>query len=517
MLDPAVVAQILVYAVPPLLGAVIGYVTNALAIRMLFRPLSEKRVLGIRIPFTPGILPRQRHRLSESIATMVSLRLLTPDVLLAKIHDPGFRASLGESVERMTADLLVKRQSDRGATDVIEPVLTAFLSSESFATTALRLLGDAVVGVLSLDASRFVPSDERLRSGVEHLVSAITSDHVYDSALERIVSSLRAHRASNTEVRRIIGRRVIVQCIRFVPLLYGPAFDLLISFLRQARTREELSVHGRDLLKQVLRRLNLLQRFIVSAAQYDRNLTDNMPAVVTDLIDGIERAGSAGHNRRRLVRSVQHRIADLGRRGIATVEAELRVDVADLVERAAEALRDMIRRPEVVEMLAAVARTTATSWRDRSVAGVAESVTGLSADEIASHVSTVAGRWLDDEDHRAQLADRAVGFVRSLLSRSTGAPGSVEQLVPLTPDGKRRIDTYVTDRIVEQLERRVPELIDSLDIHGMVVQKIDGLDMRSVEELLLLVIARHLKWINLFGALIGAIIGGSQVLLRAIS
>ncbi len=517
MLDAAGVTQVLAYAVPPLLGAVIGYVTNALAIRMLFRPLSEKRIFGIRIPFTPGILPRQRYRLAESIATMVSARLLTPDVLIAKIQDPGFRASLNESVERMTSDLLRREETDRGVTDLIEPVLTAFLSSEPFVTTALRLLDDVVTGVLSLDAARFLPSDERLRRGVEHLVAALTSDGVYDAALERVVAAVRTHLSSDTEVRRIIGRRVVLQCIRIVPLLYGPTFDLLMSFLRQARTREDLSVHGRDLLKQVLRRLNLFQRFIVSAAQYDRNLTDNMPAVVSDLIDGIERAGKAAHNRRRLVRSVQHRVAAVGRTGIASVEHELGVDLVELIVRAAETARDTLRRPEVVEVLASVARSTATSLRDRTVAGVAESVTGLSAEELGEHVVTLAGRWLDDDTHRAQLADRAVDFVRSLLNRPPGGSGRVEQMIPLAPDAKRRIDAYVTDRIVLQLERRVPQLIDSLDIHGMVVQKIDGLDMRSVEELLLLVIARHLKWINLFGALIGAIIGGSQVLLRAIS
>jgi uncharacterized membrane protein YheB (UPF0754 family) len=42
---------------PPLLGAIIGYVTNALAIRMLFRPLREYRIGPFRVPFTPGIIP----------------------------------------------------------------------------------------------------------------------------------------------------------------------------------------------------------------------------------------------------------------------------------------------------------------------------------------------------------------------------------------------------------------------------------------------------------------------------
>ncbi|MCK4514025.1 MAG: DUF445 family protein, partial [Spirochaetaceae bacterium] len=53
--------RLLPYVLPPALGAVIGYVTNYVAIRMLFRPLTERRVFGVRVPFTPGIIPRQRY------------------------------------------------------------------------------------------------------------------------------------------------------------------------------------------------------------------------------------------------------------------------------------------------------------------------------------------------------------------------------------------------------------------------------------------------------------------------
>ncbi|MDR0302848.1 MAG: DUF445 family protein, partial [Treponema sp.] len=51
--------------VPPIAGAIIGFVTNVVAIRMLFRPLKEIRFLGARLPFTPGILPKQRQKLAQ--------------------------------------------------------------------------------------------------------------------------------------------------------------------------------------------------------------------------------------------------------------------------------------------------------------------------------------------------------------------------------------------------------------------------------------------------------------------
>jgi len=78
---------ILLFVVPPIAGAIIAYVTNVIAIKMLFRPLKEIRVFGIRLPFTPGILPRQRGNLAISIGAMVERELITPEVLRNRLSN----------------------------------------------------------------------------------------------------------------------------------------------------------------------------------------------------------------------------------------------------------------------------------------------------------------------------------------------------------------------------------------------------------------------------------------------
>ena len=45
------------YLLMPLIGGLIGWITNALAIWMLFHPYHEKKFLGLRVPFTPGLIP----------------------------------------------------------------------------------------------------------------------------------------------------------------------------------------------------------------------------------------------------------------------------------------------------------------------------------------------------------------------------------------------------------------------------------------------------------------------------
>ena len=69
------------YIIAPLLGGIIGYITNDIAIRMLFRPHKAKYLFGIKIPFTPGIIPKEKGRIASAIGGAISENLMSKDVL----------------------------------------------------------------------------------------------------------------------------------------------------------------------------------------------------------------------------------------------------------------------------------------------------------------------------------------------------------------------------------------------------------------------------------------------------
>ncbi|MCF0190344.1 MAG: DUF445 family protein [Marinilabiliaceae bacterium] len=68
-----------------LVGAFIGWITNHVAIKMLFKPLEAKYIFGWRIPGTPGVIPRNRVELGQGMANMVSKKLLTPEALSKRL------------------------------------------------------------------------------------------------------------------------------------------------------------------------------------------------------------------------------------------------------------------------------------------------------------------------------------------------------------------------------------------------------------------------------------------------
>jgi uncharacterized membrane protein YheB (UPF0754 family) len=74
-------ATLWIYVAPPVAGAIIGYFTNDIAIKMLFRPYKPIYVGKRQLPFTPGLIPRNQERLAMRIADTIMGSLLTPEEL----------------------------------------------------------------------------------------------------------------------------------------------------------------------------------------------------------------------------------------------------------------------------------------------------------------------------------------------------------------------------------------------------------------------------------------------------
>lgn len=72
----------------PLIGALIGYCTNYIAVKMLFYPKKEIRIFGHKLPFTPGAIPKGKTRLANAIGNIVANTLLTEDDIKKKILSP---------------------------------------------------------------------------------------------------------------------------------------------------------------------------------------------------------------------------------------------------------------------------------------------------------------------------------------------------------------------------------------------------------------------------------------------
>lgn len=92
------------FFIGPIIGGIIGLITNGIAIRMLFRPLKALKIFGLTLPFTPGLIPKEKTRIAKSLGDVVSQELLNEDVikkgLLSEEMDRKIAAALNDMIEK---------------------------------------------------------------------------------------------------------------------------------------------------------------------------------------------------------------------------------------------------------------------------------------------------------------------------------------------------------------------------------------------------------------------------------
>jgi len=207
------VAAAFAWAVPPLMGALLGFAT-ALPVARLFlkRAFVRGRIQEFvqealrRFVATPSFLHETRQSIAKAVSNACSLRM---------------------------TDVLVKLKAKPLLVDTILPALARAETGAALAHAA----GEAV------------------REREQPLLS------------ERLLDN----------VSEILGQELPV------------VVERLIEWIESPEMRETMAARGRELLPQILEKLNVMQRFLLSAGQFDKRLDEKMPEIVEATLQSLER------------------------------------------------------------------------------------------------------------------------------------------------------------------------------------------------------------------------------------
>jgi len=339
--------NILSWLIPIAAGALIGFVTNAVAIKMLFRPLKKWTLLGIPIPCTPGVLPRERKTLAVSIGRMVERELFTEEILRQRLEDEAVQTRLGEAVAGWTQRLL---------------------------NCPLESLTGGWARVWSSPSAK---ADAEVEAEVE------------------------AGTGAGARTEACTGVSGLVDAV------YLQGVDALVQVLNKEEILRKLVFYGRTFLSHSIQRMNVLQRLVISAGQFDKTLDEDMPAIIRDLLS-----------------------------------------------------------------------------------------------------------QFDEFLHDPETRRRFTGYAGTAVLRELGKEHrTAGEFLSLDEEKKRRLDRFLTDRLIEFVRGQIGEILTTVNIGTMVRDRIDSLDMIRVERIILDVMGRQFWWINVFGAILGSLIGFVQVLL----
>ena len=96
-----------------LMGALIGYGTNTLAVEMLFRPYTPKYIGKWKLPFTPGLIPKEQGCIADSLGELIEKELFAPEVVSKALDTPEAKASIGAWLDQLFATAAASEKTPR--------------------------------------------------------------------------------------------------------------------------------------------------------------------------------------------------------------------------------------------------------------------------------------------------------------------------------------------------------------------------------------------------------------------
>lgn len=147
--------QIIHVLAGPIIGGVIGYCTNYIAVKMLFRPLNPVKLGKYTLPFTPGIIPKRKHELAHAVGQAVGNALLSKDELTKVLTSDNTRQTIANGIVNGINDTIIDRS--------IHEVGSSILGQDNYEDKKILLIEDITnkitEGFLSMNVGNIIATE----------------------------------------------------------------------------------------------------------------------------------------------------------------------------------------------------------------------------------------------------------------------------------------------------------------------------------------------------------------------
>ena len=202
------------YIIAPLLGGVIGYITNDIAIRMLFRPHKAKYIMGVHVPFTPGIIPKEKGRIADAIGGVISENLMNKDVLERYLLSDDMVGKVRLSIEEFI-------ETQKHNQETVREFIGHYLSDDEIATISQNV-NESITKQTYTKLSDASVGEKVAHIAIDHVAEKLS----IDGAQELLAGLGGAMRGVGGMAAGLFGGNIVA---RFLDMLREPAEHFLAN------------------------------------------------------------------------------------------------------------------------------------------------------------------------------------------------------------------------------------------------------------------------------------------------
>ena len=500
-----------------------GYVGAWLAVRMLFRPRKAFKILGITL-FPQGMIPRHRDRLANAIGKAVGDELVSQETILDELLTKDFlRKKIRGVIDSYTQEL-----TSQSYPSLIETLPSNLRTPVLEAITSLQFkVAEHIEGVLKSEESL-----ETIKGFVERRVDEVLSRRVSavldDETFENIVGFLetRIRSAVNSDeleekVRGFVSRRVDDLAKTPTPLGHlftsdavsllkekageqiAPMAHHLTEIAAAERTRNQISSLIKREVHNYYEALPFFKKIFVSRdnllGEVDDLINESLPRRIEETLKGDFFAEEA---RNFIDSSIDNALARPLPEIIGQIDP---TQLERLKDQITSAVLSLLRGDEMMRQISAYLTDTLAQFRPHSIDSIMRALHPESEDKLKSMLSKGLLNVVSREDTSKMINAMLATQIENLLSAPIGRLSD-----NISEDRLQAASEGFAETIIAAIREKLPEAIQEFDVGGVVREKINAYPIEKLEALVLSVAKDHLRKIELFGAVLGLILGIGQ-------
>lgn len=504
------------YLTASLVGAIIGYITNWLAIKMLFRPHEEKKILGIKIPFTPGLIPKERYRIAKSVGETIGTHLLSKETIVEalnsnkmKSHTKSWIASKVMELSHCENTVEYKLKSvfkdkyegilSQIKTDITKYFYETIISSESFKLKINQIISENFKKLAKHKPSSLIEvvGESKIKQGLIDIITTYKSSSELQQYFNKeVYKKLEELKADERLLKDVLPQEFITTVESYILNNKKEISKLLEDLLSEPETEYKLKMAiGEGISSNVN---PLMAMFLNSDTIYNK-----VKVFITKYLHEEE-------NQTFLSNSLIGLLNKLLNSKVSEALENVHPYIKDsAIEEALSYISDKILTEEYIEKGLGVVlhKINEINSLEEILLKIDESY----EEKVNILLSNKLEEFIKGEQVQLYIKDFIDMSISHIMNTeiATIVSGNEETMINI-------LDNSAESLINKFIEKEAIDVIELLNIPKIVEEQINSFDVMFAEKIILEIASKELSAITWLGALLGAIIGILSPLLNSI-
>jgi len=494
------------FIIGSLVGAIIGYITNWLAIKMLFRPHKEIRIFNFKVPFTPGLIPKEKYRISKSVGESIGQHLLTKETILKSLCSENMNQQLDfwvqskvdsmknseVTVENQVKALLGDEYCDvlQNTSNNISKSLIEYINKDDVKQGIVKIAYSQILQELTVKPQVICGSE--IYNSIKNKVLDVAIEYKDSKSFYNSIQKMLKEKVANLVVLEknfedVVPKEIISNLKVYV---YGKRYNIAMEIKKMIKEEknskklkkivgETISTKLSPMIAMFMNTDSIYEKVVIGIDEFldDEKNHDDIALIINDIIDKL------------LKNSIASVLSELPKNGIDNgIEPLINLFTSKVVDE---------------KLVRSVFETLEGKFNNYiSIEDLLEK-TGINYKNVIEEL-------IRNRIEALVASDSAKIKITEIVSMMTNKLLHIEMKSIFKGEGDKvsqSISKVVRGLYNKFIENKASDVIEVFDIPKIVEEKINEFDVAFSEKIILEIASKELNAITWLGALLGAIMG----------